>query len=261
MTPSNKSEPRNVLLKRGRMSDTHDLQQDEHGILPKAKSSLESHEKLLESSELTKETPQFKTKEKETRNIEMLDQSPFFIDNFDDYDDTKDFYGLSQLDLAIFGDRSSDNHEKIRIISKSHTQLYWLTLINEEEHDGKLFIEQQIPQALHNFEDKINMLRSEQEFFQLVKDNSQLREFVFTYEGIINEEDLEDIWSIYQVDDGNDVYKSLRDALFTISFDASQNQKMYQIEHSVFYDLLAQENGVKHLAVLIQKICLFLDQM
>lgn len=105
------------------------------------------------------------------------------------------------------------------------------------------------------------MLRSEQEFFQLVRDNAQLREFVFTYEGIINEEELEDIWSIYQIDEGSDVYRSLRDTLFTISFDASLNQKMYHIEHSVFYDLLAQENGVRHLAVLIQKICLFLDQM
>ena len=63
------------------------------------------------------------------------------MEDFQDHDDTKDFYGLPPVDLAVFGDRSSDNHEKIRIISKSRTQLYWLTLINEEEHDGKLFIE------------------------------------------------------------------------------------------------------------------------
>lgn len=49
----------------------------------------------MESSELTKETPQFKVKEKEKSNVEILDQNPFFIDNYEDYDDTKDFYGLS----------------------------------------------------------------------------------------------------------------------------------------------------------------------
>ena len=95
------------------------------------------------------------------------------------------------------------------------------------------------------------MLRNEQEFFQLAKDNPRLHEYVFTYEGIINEEELEDIWSIYQIDSGDDVYNSLHDCLFNVSFDASHKQKMYQIEHSVFYELLAQENGVKHLAVLI----------
>ena len=181
----------------------------------------------------------------------MLDQNPFMIENFEDYDDTKDFYGLSQLDLAVFGDRHSENHEKIRIMSKSHTQLYWLTLINEEEHDGKLFIEQQIPQSLHNFEDKINMLRSEQEFFHLVKDNDLLKEYLFTYEGIINEEDLEDIWSIYQIEEGVDVYQSLQETLYTASFDFSKPEKVYNVEHSMFYDLLSEQNGARHIAVLV----------
>lgn len=111
-------------------------------MIPRAKSSLDSHSKLMDSDDFTKGTPPFEVKEKVKHSIEMLDQNPFMIENFEDYDDTKDFYGLSQLDLAVFGDRHSENHEKIRIMSKSHTQLYWLTLINEEEHDGKLFIEQ-----------------------------------------------------------------------------------------------------------------------
>ena len=116
--------------------------------------------------------------------------------------------------------------------------MYWLTLINEEEHDGKLFIEQQIPHALHNFEDKINMLRNEQQFFHLVADNEVLKEFLFTYEGIINEEELEDIWSIYQIDEGNDVYISLHEALHTVTFNSSKKDKTYKVTHAVFYDLL-----------------------
>ena len=60
------------------------------------------------------------------------------------------------------------------------------------------------------------MLRSEQEFFQLVRENELLQNYVFTYEGIINEEELEDIWSIQQLDDGMDVYKSLSECLFNV---------------------------------------------
>ena len=146
-------------------------------------------------------------------------------------------------------------------MSKSPTQLYWVTLINEEEHDGKLFIEQQIPQSLPNFEEKINMLRNEQEFYQLAKDNPKLLKFLFNYEGIINEEELDDIWSIYQIDSGDDDYKCLTDCLLSTSFDASLRQKIYQIEHQIFYELLAQENGLRHLAKFIEQTCLFLDQI
>lgn len=104
------------------------------------KNSLISHQKPLESSTI-------KNKELDKKSsFKQRDSSlPIVIDNYDKYDDTKDFYGLAQVDLDVYGDRCSDNHEKIRIISKSRTQIYWLTLINEQEHDGKLFIEQQIP--------------------------------------------------------------------------------------------------------------------
>lgn len=95
------------------------------------------------------------------------------------------------------------------------------------------------------------MLRSEQEFFHLVKDNKLLKEYLFTYEGIINEEDLEDIWSIYQIEEGVDVYQSLQESLYTASFDFSKPEKVYNVEHSMFYDLLSGENGARHIAVLV----------
>jgi len=41
------------------------------------------------------------------------------------------------------------------------------------------------------------MLRAEQDFFKSIEDREYLQNFVFNYEGIINDEDLEDIWSIY----------------------------------------------------------------
>lgn len=78
-----------------------------------------------------------------------------------------------------------------------------------------------------------------------------MKEFLFTYEGIINEEDLDDIWSIYQIDEGADVYMSLQESLYSTSFDFSSPEKIFNVEHSMFYDLLSQENGAKHLAVLI----------
>ena len=95
------------------------------------------------------------------------------------------------------------------------------------------------------------MLRSEQEFFHLVKDNDLLKEYLFTYEGIINEEDLEDIWSIYQIEEGVDVYQSLQETLYTASFDFSKPEKVYNVEHSMFYDLLSEQNGARHIAVLV----------
>ena len=142
---SEKNESKSMKMKHVRMSSTEDdIGQEENLLLPKAQTRADTNqEKLIDSMDQNpKETPQFKQQEKP---IDEVDQSPFFLDNYADYDDTKDFYGLSPIEIALFGDRCSENHEKIRIISKSHTQLYWLTLINEEEHDGKLFIEQQIP--------------------------------------------------------------------------------------------------------------------
>lgn len=78
-----------------------------------------------------------------------------------------------------------------------------------------------------------------------------MREYLFTYEGIINEEDLEDIWSIYQIEEGEDVYQSLQESLYTTSFDSTNPEQVYNVDHSVLYDLLSQENGAKHLARLI----------
>ena len=96
------------------------------------------------------------------------------------------------------------------------------------------------------------MLRAEQDFFKSIEDREYLQNFVFNYEGIINDEDLEDIWSIYQIGEQADNYKSLYDCLYTVKFDSKNPNRQYDIEHNELYSMLCGENGLKHLAKLIQ---------
>lgn len=105
------------------------------------------------------------------------------------------------------------------------------------------------------------MLRAEQDFFKSIEDREYLQNFVFNYEGIINDEDLEDIWSIYQIEEQADKYRSLYDCLYSVKFNSKSPTKQYDIEHNGFYNMLVEDNGLKHLAKLIQSICYFLDQI
>jgi len=196
--------------------------------------------------------------------VDVNDQNPADSElgdiNYDDYDDLEDFFGLCEKEQAVFGDRAPTNHEKLRIISKTQSQLYWLATINDNMHKNKFFIEQQIPKNLPNLEEKLKFLKNEQDFFKTIEQQG-MEEFVFVSKGIINDDDLEDIWSLYKIDGQEDAYTSLAQLLFKVSFDSRQKDKMYDIEHDYFYQLLSQENGLKHLATLIYNICLFLDNM
>ena len=64
--------------------------------------------------------------------------------------------------------------------------------------------------------------------------NNNLNQFVFSYEGIINKDELDDIWSIYKVDQREGPqYVSLHDALFTINLcvKSPKSQSFYEVTH------------------------------
>jgi hypothetical protein len=56
-------------------------------------------------------------------------------------------------------------------------------------------------------------------------------EYVFSSEGIINDEELEDIWSLYKIENGTDCYSSLDSLLYKISFDSKLDHRHYFVEH------------------------------
>lgn len=162
----------------------------------------------------------------------------------------------------LFGDRSPVNHEKVRLISKSQTQMFWLMIVNDSLRRNQFFIEQQIPKNLPNtlFENKLKLLKNEQDFFKRIV-NEEFDEFVFSSEGIINDDGLEDIWSLYKIEDDRDCYQSLDSLLYKTSFDAKNDYRHYLVEHGDFYNVLCKYNGIKHLATLIHKVCLFLAKL
>jgi len=83
---------------------------------------------------------------------------------------------------------------------------------------------------------------------------------IFNTEGIIMNDESEDVWSIYKLDMKKDAYKSLYNAMFEESFNPKID-KLYSIKHSVFYRMITQKRGAKHIARLIQKICEFLGEL
>ena len=88
-----------------------------------------------------------------------------------------------------------------------------------------VYLEQQIPRNLQFSQEKFNLLGREQQFFEKIESNKELKKYVFNYEGIINKEHLPDIWSVYRVEqarlnpsgDGYNFtnFMSLQDCLFS----------------------------------------------
>lgn len=132
------------------------------------------------------------------------------------------------------------NHEKVRLISKTQTQMYWVMIVNDSLRYNQYFIEQQIPKCLSNhlFENKLKQLKNEQDFFRKVTALGGFQDYFFSTEGIINDEQQEDIWSIYKVTGEFDCYQSLDQLLYRVSFDASQSKKQYDVDHGEFYTML-----------------------
>ena len=80
---------------------------------------------------------------------------------------------------------------------------------------------------------------------------------------------MQDIWSIYRLDDSVGAglkptnLINLRDLLFreTIHLSDQASDSFYCIAHSHFYSLLAQPEGLRHLARLVELICTFLQEL
>lgn len=174
------------------------------------------------------------------------------------------------------------NHQKVKLLSLHHTQVYWLA----QKKSGKgsdqqvvLYMEQQIPKKLSNQQEKFNFLGQEQRFHDKISTNTLLRQFVFKYEGVIDRDDLDDIWAIYRVAQQSASasdqspnrssfstaceYVSLKDSLFqTVLWRTGSSTGHYQIEHGPFYKTITQdEQGLSHLAWLVRMLCQFLKTL
>ena len=85
---------------------------------------------------------------------------------------------------------------------------------------------------------------------------------MFPFEGVLSHESSPDVWQLYRMDQRKDAFRSLYDSLFEVTFDQRMAaSKMFDIQHSIFYNLVSQRKGRRHLARLIKKICDFLLQL
>lgn len=73
------------------------------------------------------------------------------------------------------------------------------------------------------------MITNETEFYKDLKQKQRTFNYVFNFEGIINDEVGEDLWTCYRVGETNDCYDSLYELLFDVTFDTKQANKMYNI--------------------------------
>lgn len=64
---------------------------------------------------------------------------------------------------------------------------------------------------------------------------------LFHNEGIIDEfnDDALDLWSCYIINKDKDIYDSLHNLMYTISFSPKPSVKMYNIKHEQLYDMLS----------------------
>lgn len=110
------------------------------------------------------------------------------------------------------------------------------------------------------------MLGREQSFFEAINGNNTIKEYIFMYEGIINKDTLDDVWSIYRVEDekvNSNNLMSLRDLLFreTVHLTDQQADSFYCVAHAHLYRLLIAPQGLRHLAKIIQLLCVFLQEL
>jgi hypothetical protein len=87
---------------------------------------------------------------------------------------------------------------------------------------------------------------------------------VFKYEGIIDKEDLDDVWAIYKISANSDTiqnpstqFLSLKEALFQCQLKRTGPAAgHYAIDHGDFYKTITQgPNGLSNLAWLIRMLC------
>lgn len=116
---------------------------------------------------------------------------------------------------------------------------------------GMYYICQQLPVLLDNFDDKKDMIANESRVYKNLQLQQGMLKYVFNFKGNMIEEDGEDIWSNYRLGEQTDCYYSLYEILFKVSFDPKTGSKMYDVEHGFFYELITQENGMRHVAQLV----------
>lgn len=51
--------------------------------------------------------------------------------NYADYDNVEDLNGLTTQEALLFDERCPTNHKKVRLISKTMTQVFWLMIVND----------------------------------------------------------------------------------------------------------------------------------
>jgi len=99
------------------------------------------------------------SRESESKSVSCSKSHKVFSSemNYNSFIDTEDKFGICPRDFNIFGDRVPKGYQKIRLLSKSLNQLYWLT---KNKHDS-LLVMQQIPKSLPNYDVKLKMLVAE----------------------------------------------------------------------------------------------------
>lgn len=145
-------------------------------------------------------------------------------------------FGLSSRELALYGDRAPEAHKKVRVLCKNPSLLYWVTT-NEQGH---FYIAQQVPRSLANFASRVRRLQVEQEFYTSVKQKKDLQKYLFSFDSVQSQDGSPDVWQLYRMDQRKDAFRSLYDCLFEVKFDQRMAaSKMYDIEHSAFYSMVA----------------------
>lgn len=97
-------------------------------------------------------------------------------EQFQKFDDSSDIFGLTKFEKDLFGDRTPKNHQKIKVLSKCHTQIYWLSQLATSRNEfAGYHMEQQIPKSLPNAQDKFNLLGREQMFFETMSSNKVIQ--------------------------------------------------------------------------------------
>ena len=123
-------------------------------------------------------------------------------------------YGLSLGDFEIFGDRSLNGYQKVKLLTKLQNSVYWIfkrkvTSVYEDEEseasDVMYYIIQQIPRNLANFDQIIGRVRnSEGGRFQTLLEQQGMRKLLFQIEEIVDEHNSLDIWVVFQGTDDLD---------------------------------------------------------
>ena len=63
------------------------------------------------------------------------------------------------------------------------------------------------------------------------------------------------------MENDTDCYSSLDSLLYKVTFNSTDENQNYTVEHGDFYSMLSRNKGVKHLATLIHKVCMFIKKM